>query len=269
MAEGEPLYDVERPLISPEFARCCKAAARHLAAQLHDGSINWLKLAFGAPSLEHLSFRLGNQLFFIRIEDVDENLEVPVGPEGVLKVADGCNGIPCLMPMRLCAGDWVPDAPGWGLVHARTGNVVDPFALVSAELIEMTDWEVHDFAVQCVWNHLADAKRELMSRQGHPEVDPAIWFVGDSGPEWVVVRAVRYPQLDAAPPPHAYWRQLAEKCAALGKVGHFASVSVANVDDAFAPHDVPATPLWRGHGMRVRFKGLARPPRGSWWRWRR
>jgi hypothetical protein len=29
-----------------------------------------------------------------------------------------------------------------------------------------------------------------MSWQGNPSVDPSIWFVGDSGPEWVVVRAV-------------------------------------------------------------------------------
>jgi hypothetical protein len=48
-----------------------------------------------------------------------------------------------------------------------------------------------------------------------------------------------------------------EGCARIGKTGHFASVSIANHDDAFDPSGtVPPTPLWRGHRMVVRFDGL-------------
>ena len=58
----------------------------------------------------------------------------------------------------------------------------------------MTAWELHDFAVQVVKGQLEKEGYELMSSQGNPGVDPAIWFVGDSkGPEWIVVRAERYP----------------------------------------------------------------------------
>jgi hypothetical protein len=153
------------------------------------------------------------------------------------------------------SGDWVPQAAGWGLLDARTGNTVNPIDLVGDARIEMTDWEVHDFAVQVVRKHLEKSGKKLMSWTGHPGVDPSVWFVGASGPEWIVVRAVRYPKSNAIPP--ADWPQIAASCARLGKVGHFASVSVANADDAFDPSGtVPALPLWRGHAMFVRFEGL-------------
>jgi hypothetical protein len=202
-----------------------------------------------------LAFRLGNQLFFIRIEDVDGGLKVPGSPNGLLSIAEGCKGHACIMPMRYQAGDWTPQASGWGLVHARNGLAVDPIALVSDERIEMTDWELQDFAVQIVRDSLEKTGKKLMSWQGNPAVDPSLWFMGENGPEWVVVRAVRYPNMTADPPEN--WRQIAERCGQLGKVGHFASASVANADDPFDPAGaLPVLPLWRGHELRIRYGGL-------------
>jgi hypothetical protein len=157
--------------------------------------------------------------------------------------------------MRQKAGTWTPEVPGWGVVDAHTGRVVDPIILISDERIEMSDWEVQDFAVQIVRDHLQQSGRELRSWQGNPGVNPSLWFVGDSGPEWVVVRAARYPTLKAERPSN--WEKIAEGCARIGKTGHFASVSIANHDDAFDPSGTtPPRPLWRGHAMRVRFDGL-------------
>ena len=145
------------------------------------------------------------------------------------------------------------------MIDARTGKSVDPIALINEVRIEMTDWELQDFAVQVVRNHLEKAGKKLMSWQGNPTVDPSIWFVGESGPEWVVVRVVRNPRTNADPP--ANWQQIATRCAELGKVGHFASVSVASTDDAFDPSGaVPPEPLWRGHRMFVRFDDLVAGP---------
>jgi len=252
------MYEIHTDEVSDEFVRCWQAAGRHIAAQVQ-GPISWLRAEVMPPYFEHLSFRLGNQLFFVRIEDVDNQLDVPASRKLLMDIAEGCKGHPCLMPMRRRAGNWTPEAAAWGLIDARTGGAVDPVALVSDERIEMTDWEVHDAAVQVVRDHLEQAGRKLMSWTGHPLIDPAIWFIGDSGPEWVVVRAVRYPALTASPP--ADWQRLTERCASLGKVGHFASVSLASAEDAFDPyHIVPPEPLWRGHAMLVRFDGPVRGP---------
>jgi hypothetical protein len=252
---SQRLNPLEQHQPSEEFARCWQAAGRHIEVKAQGPLHSWLKASLNPPFLEHLSFRLGNQLFFIRIEDVDAKLQTPGTRDGLLYIAQGCKGHPCLMPMRYRAGAWEVEAAGWGLVDVRTAKVIDPPALISDERIEMTDWEVQDFAVQVVRDHLERAGRKLMSWQGNPAVDPSIWFAGDSGPEWVVVRAARYPQTSAHPPIN--WQEIAARCAAVGKAGHFAAVAVASADDAFDPAGiVPPEPLWRGHGMLVRFEGL-------------
>ena len=255
------MHDIEMHDVSQEFARCWQVAGRHIQIQVQGPLHSWLKVNLNPPFLEHLSFRLGNQLFFIRIEDVDGKVQVPGSRNGLLSIAEGCKGHPCLMPMRLRAGTWAPETSGWGLLHAQTGKPIDPVALVSDDRIEMTDWELQDFAVQIVRDHLEKTGKKLMSWQGSPQVDPSIWFIGSSGREWIVVRAVRYPQTKADPP--ANWQEIAERCARLGKVGYFAPVSVANADDAFDPSGaVQAEPLWRGHRMLARFEGLVSGPAG-------
>ena len=249
------MYDIEMHEASEEFAKCWQAAGRHFQTLAQGSPLNWLKASLTPPYLEHLSFRMGNQLFFIRIEDVEEQLEVPGNQSGFLRIATECNGHACLMPMRRKSGEWIPDAPGWGLVDAHSGESIDPVSFVGEEKVEMTDWELHDLAVQVVRDYIAkNLDDKLMSWSGCPDIDPAIWFVGDHGPEWVVVRAVRYPEMEAPPPNNL--RDIADSCLKLSKTGHFASVAVANAEEANASADAPALPLWRGHAMHVRFVGL-------------
>ena len=254
------MHDIEMHGISEEFALCWQAASRHIQSRVQGPLHSWLKVNLNPPFLEHLWFRLGNQLLFLRIEDVEGKLEVPGNRQGLLSIAEGCKGHACLMPMRREGGAWLPATSGWGLLDLATGRPIDPVALVSHELIEITDGELQDFAVQIVRDHLDKQGRKMMSWQGNPSVDPSIWFVGDRGPEWVVVRAARYPKKMAEPPGN--WRAIAERCARIGKSGHFASVSVANTDDAFDPTGaIPPTPLWRGHRMLASFDGIVPGPK--------
>lgn len=153
-------------------------------------------------------------------------------------------------------GEWVADNSGWGLLDARTKARIDPVQLVSDERIEMTNWELHDFAVQVVRAQLEKDGYKLMSWQGDPEVDPAIWFIGDSKkPEWVVVREARYPQNNILRPTN--WGAIAAGCAHMSAIGHFASVAFVSTDQPFKQENEPAVPLWRGYGVHVRYVGLA------------
>jgi hypothetical protein len=77
---------------SKAFERCWQAAGRHhekMAQGLIDSS---LREHVSLPWFEHLSFRLGNQLYFIRIEDADDVLEVPGSRAGLMSIASRCNG---------------------------------------------------------------------------------------------------------------------------------------------------------------------------------
>ena len=250
------MYDIEMHDVTEEFSRCWQAAGTHLQARVQDGALCWLKATLTPPFLEHLSFRMGNQLYFIRVEDVDGNVEGPGNASGFRVIARGCNGFPCRMPMYRIGSEWKPAVPGWGLIHAETDRPIDPFALISDEKIAMTDWEVHDFSVQVVRDYIVKKLgRELMSSQGNPQVDPSIWFIGSHGPEWVVVRSVRYPGREATIP--ANITDIAANCARLSVIGHFASIAVANSEDTFEPSGkIPTLPLWRDHGMIVSFDGL-------------
>jgi hypothetical protein len=159
------------------------------------------------------------------------------------------------MPMRQRAEGWEPEATAWGLLDLRTGAAIDPIILVTSEKIEMTDWELQDFAVQVVRHELEKTGVKLMSWQGNPWVNPSIWFIGASGPESVVVRAARSLLTQVQPP--ANWQEIAESCARMSRIGHFASVAVANAHDHFQRSPaIPASPLWRGHGLAVQFQGL-------------
>ena len=150
-----------------------------------------------------------------------------------------------------------PTGPGWGLLDARTGKPFNPAGLISDVKIVMTEWELQDMAVQVVRDQLVKEGRKLLSWNGDPRVNPSIWFVGDAGPQWVVVRAARYPDAEASQPNNC--AEIKAHFMKLGHSGYFASVVMASVDDPFDPQAVTNgnfMPLYRGHGMHVKYEGL-------------
>lgn len=140
------MHDIDMHSISREFANCWQAAGLRIQTQAQGPLHSWLKVNLNPPFLEHLSFRLGNRLFFIRLEDAEGKLEVPGSRDGVRSIADGCKGHACLMPMRRVMEAWEPTESGWGLLDLRSGRPINPVALVSEDRIEITDWELQDFA---------------------------------------------------------------------------------------------------------------------------
>ena len=245
--------------MSPEFLKCWQAAGVHLDKQVQGGIKTWLRAHPRPPTLEHLSFRLGNQLFFVRVEDAEGRVEGPGSLRGLFLAAEGYGGHACVMPMKrkFSGEEWVTESAGWGLLDANSRKPVNPIELVTDKKIEMTRWELHSFAVQVVRDQLEKDGFQLMSWQENPDVDPSIWFVGDSKkPEWVVVRAVRYPEKEAVRP--ANWPAIAEDCARISNTGHFASASFASVEDPFDPAGANAVSLFRGHGFYVNYEGLDR-----------
>lgn len=242
--------------VSEDFAACWRAAGLHLQEQ-GQGSLKWLRAHLAPPFLEHLSFRIGNQLFFVRVEAADASVESPGSIDGLFEVANACKGHACLMPMFNRSGGWRCAAPGWGLLDAKTEKILNPISLATEEKIEMTDWELQDFAVLVVRNDIEKSGKRLMSWQSDPRVNPSIWFEGDKGPEWVVVRSARWPERDAEVPRDI--DQIAASCAPTGKIGHFAVVGAANANDPFDPQAKLSgnyVPLIRGEGINVNYGGL-------------
>ena len=251
------MYEVEMSEMSESFFHCWKSANQHLHKQVDGGIQSWLRVHPNPPFLEHLSFRLGNQLFFVRVEDVDQQVMGPGSLSGLIAVAKQANGHACILPMRkkFFGQSWEAVEPGWGLLNAVTKKRIDPIALITDEPIAMSSWEMHDFAVQMVRDYLAKEGFEITSWHGNPLIHPAIWFIGSSKClEWVLVRSATFPSTTADRPKN--WAAIAKSLAHMSEIGHFASVVIISVNQSFESMNDAPTPLWRGHGMYVRFTGL-------------
>lgn len=238
------------------FSRCWHAAGSHLNQIGKPLAMEWRRTKLEHPYSEHLAFRLGNQLFFVFVRDADGQVEGPGSIEQLLAVADGCNGWACLMPMRFGEGNWRPERSGWGLIHARNGSEIDPPSRVTNELIEMNDWEVHDYAVLVVRDDLVRRGHSIVSLDSRPGIEPSIWFDDDQGQRaWVVVRAVRFPELFAHVP--HYWHRIAADTAEISDVGYFASVAVAGGEERQG--EAADIRLLRGRPIYARYTGLEVP----------
>ena len=248
------MFEIEMTEVSNSFKKCWLAAGDLIDSQEHPFQFGWLKADLNPPFLEHLSFRLENQLFFIRIDDVDGKIKGPGNPNGFKIIANDCKGFPCRIPMKYHDDIWKPVLPDWGLVDDNTGKSINPVSLITEEKIEMTNWEMHDFAVQVVRDHVIEELGfQLMSSQGNPSVDPSIWFVGETGPEWIVVRSSKLPSHQASHPSNL--DDISSRCSEISDIGNFASVILINAEETFEEFNSPLS-LWRGHGIHVSFQGL-------------
>jgi hypothetical protein len=244
------MYQIDQQSPPLAFIEAWHAAGSHLQEQAREG-IQWLRATLQYPMAEHLSFRLGNQIIFVYLEPEGADYG---NPELFLKVAYEANAVPCSMPMVKAGEHWSPRHMGWGLVHMETDNPVDPGLLVSDELIEISDWEVHDMAIQVVRTYLEKEGKQRITSQPAVDIDPSVWFDDEGKSYWVVVRGARYPATKAEIPNHI--DDIKADCAELGEGGYFASVVLANADDPYSPDGEGALPLYRGHGMHVKYEGL-------------
>jgi len=249
------MFDRNMNQVSAEFLRCWKSAERHLRIYSRGSTLHWLKNTITPPFLDHLSFQIGNQLFYVRIEDFDKKMTSPGSQENVNVIADACNGHACFMPMRLVYGEWVPTEKEWGLIDANFHKPLNPLSVISDEKIVMTDWELHDRAVQIVKNHIyRKMKCEITSYEGGPSELPSIWFAGKNGYEWVVVRAIRNFNDEVSFPLNI--RKTVDKYSELGAVGHYAYVSFKPKNFGRSDDKIIQVSLCRGVEIEYKFSGL-------------
>jgi len=246
------VHDIYMEDPTQDYIDVWAAAGKHLTA-ISQGAISWIKSDPMPPFLEHLSFRLGNQIFFLRIEDVDNAIRVPGNQDGLFSIADGYQAIACILPMKKIGLEWRTVMSDWGLIDAHTRKPFNPVNLISVEKITMSDWELQDFAVQVVRNYLTEQGFEIMSANSHPGVNPSIWFVRNNIPEWVIVSYALFPATEVTL--SSSIDEFLSTPSFVTNVGNKASVFIASSDEMSNESGTPI-PLYRGHELSVRFDGL-------------
>jgi hypothetical protein len=249
------MYRVEQAEPTDDFMQAWNAAGQHIQNQADTG-LNWLRANLNPPMAEHLSFRIGNQIFFVFVEAAEYKYET--GGNLFDMVCKEANAIPCLMPMSKSSGKWQPKIHGWGFISAESNKAFNPLDFVSDELIEITDWELHNFAIQVVCTELGKQGKENVSKQPSRKIDPSIWFQDEAGPHYVVVRAARHPETEVPLPKNI--DDIKQGCSNMSSSGYFAPVKLANSEDPFDP-DAKSNgnflPIYRGHCIFSGYPGLS------------
>ena len=254
------MYKIDAYNISEEFLDAWRFAGKNLTNQ-GQGSLNWIRAHLHQPFDDHLSFRVGNQIFSVLVEVEHSSMESSLTDREINNQARFCSGnnlVPCIYKVKKTShGEFERIFPDWNLIHSETKNPINPVELISEELVEMSPWEIHDVGIQTVADQIKKDGGEVGSFQSVLNIDPAIWFKREGNGFYVVVRTVTYPERHAERPPNLNEtiKFIKSLKSPEGKAeGYFASVAIANADNKFEG-ETPL-PLYRGSGMYIQYKGL-------------
>lgn len=270
-----PGYMIDRPEPSEIFLN-----ARHIAGSQLQGEFNknkgqvpdsrdykWIKAEMTYPSFDHITFGYGNQVFSVLVDlcDIKGSHLTDKERDRFIKATTENNLVPCLFSITL--PELRPLHEGWNLTHFTSGKPVIPADITTNENIPMSEWELHNFAIQIVRNYIVQEKiGTILSFCDVLQINPQIWFDDLKGNRaWVIVRHIRRPN-DAE----------ITNCLGFEKTnpqikeydGYFAGVSFAS--SATVLYDLEgniippskrftgSAPLYRGDVFFVNFQGLQR-----------
>jgi len=269
-------YEIDRSNPSPQFLEARNRAGLALQEQFKalGGNLappkdyKWIKAELTCPSFDDLTFGYRNQVFSVLVEPLKagRSLLSPKVIERCREAARDNHLVPCVFPIEI--DSMRPTSAEWNLFHLETRQPVIPEDIASDQKIPMSKWEMRNFAIQIVINHLEkegdDAR--LLSFTDVLGIDPQIWFeTSDGARNWIVVRNFaqvggneweKYVGLEKSNPPLRDYD------------GHFAAVAIASAEaflyDLEGNH-IPlserftgSAPIFRGDSFYVKFDGLKR-----------
>ena len=129
-----------------DFIDCARFANKFLFKKGQD-VINSIPFS-SFPTPVHTSFRIGNQLFFVHIVDLDDNMEPPGSIEGFINICKKFECLACLLPVRKKNNKWTIEHLDWGLIDAKTRDPINPHDLVTDEKLVMSDYEIHQIGIE-------------------------------------------------------------------------------------------------------------------------
>jgi hypothetical protein len=259
---------------SPNFSRALQIAGETLQEQFNseggkfadDLDYRWLKPDQTWPSFEHFIFGFRNQIFAVLVATTADG-QISLSNKEIDRCLEPCasnNLVPCLflvdeLTMRPCRD-------GWNLVHLLTRKPINPENIATEEQVEMSEWELRNYSIQVVKNHIKNQGMNVVSSQDILQIDPQIWFVDKDGARaWVIVRHYPMTNGDEKLQWVGFERSNPEL---LSFDGYHAAVSIASSAPALRRKDGELIPLsqrftgdaprYRGDTFYVKFEGLQR-----------
>lgn len=274
-------YPIDQPgAPSPEFLRAYAVAGNALQAMFRSlggrvplsRDFRWIKAELMWPAFDHLTFGYRNKVFAVLVDVVVGGRSSLTAQERArcCEAARQHDLMPCAFPVD--GRTMQPLAPGWNLLHLDDGRPVVPEQLASDQRAAMSAWELGNFAIQVVRQHIEQpGQGRVLSFCDVPDVDPQLWMEDALGKRsWVLVRFFRALRGDE----RQAFAGFAGRQPQLARFdGYFAAVSAASSEPVLFDLDgsvLPLSrrfdstaPLCRGDGFYVKFAGLERLHVGS------
>ena len=214
----------------------------------------WVKAEYTYPAFDSMNFMYKSCIFSVIIDILDEHGESYMPEEFAkrqLYASKTYNLIPCKFPVVVNdphepkPEEIRPLHDGWNLYNTQTGEEIIPEQISTSDPVEMSDWELHHFALQFVTNYLQAKHRKILSWQDTLEIDPQIWFIDGKGNKcWLIVRCSR--EKDEVKKPEKI-NEIIRRC--FKNDGYFAGINLE-------PKDSDADKIYRGKDVKVSFNGL-------------
>ena len=96
------MYKIDAYSISEEFLDAWRFAGENLANQ-GQGSLSWIRAHLHQPFDDHLSFRVGNQIFSVLVEVENSSMESSLTDREINNQARFCSGnnlVPCIYKVK-------------------------------------------------------------------------------------------------------------------------------------------------------------------------
>lgn len=267
-------FQIDPPNPPPQFFKARQVAGatiqekfKEFKGKYDEGlDFRWVKPELSWPSFDHLTFGYRNQVYSVLVATVRNGI-LSLTEKEVDRSLNACSEntlVPCLFVVH--EETLLPVAGGWNLVHLQTRKPVDPLELGGDEKVEMSEWELRNFAIQVVRGHIEQMGARVDSFCDLVGIDPQIWFENKSGERsWVIVR--HYPQITGNE--KSSWIGFECTNSALAPFdGYHAGVSVASVAAFLYDREGQLIPLsqrfngnaprYRGDKFGIKFDGLDR-----------
>jgi len=227
----------------------------------------WIKSDLTWPSFDHLTFAYRNQVFSVLIDLIQDG-QSRLSRHEITRCVDACsehNLVPCSFPVNVRSFSPLDD--GWNLLHLENQSIMTPEDCMDDIQIEMSEWELRNFCIQITRDHIQESKQsKILSYCDVVGIDPQIWCEDINGNRsWVVVR--HYPRLTGDEAKESMGMEKSNPQLAPYD-GYLAAISLAcsepftrNLDSKSIPLSKRfdgSTPIYRGDGFYVSFKGLER-----------
>jgi hypothetical protein len=209
---------LDRPEPSPVLVEARQLAGQHLERQFkyrynknidEHKNYRWIKSEWTYPSFEHFTFAYKNKLFPVFIELIEDG-KSSMTENNIVNLVNSSkkyNLTPCVFKMKIVSyqnnryenrssynmnNNYIfPLSNGWNLYDPLTGDNIIPEDLGNELPIQLSDWEMLNFAIQIVIDDIKKKSWKIFSFCDLLEINPQIWIEDNFGRRsWVIVRNI-------------------------------------------------------------------------------